>query len=1150
MPISSERLRIELDRLARDDAAFEAFAGDYAAALDPHRYGALHTYGHGIHGRTVRGWPDLFQAEPDGRINAVSVMSSIDRRYVGRHLRRDVERITQRNVASFLFIAWGPTPAPELVADCVARLSRAGLGGDAVQLIFGPDLLRSLSRARFRAVVLRHLEISTSIAPFQDDRSPELFADDTTTFRPTRAEYEAELVHRPAIVDEVLDRFEHEQAILIRGEGAAGKTVLATHVALSARWSAFFYLRLTGEESGISEALNVISGTGEADVLFVVDDVHLAEPVARAIYDHILRYVPAARLLLVGRVWTPEGAPEGGASLAPLEEGAITVRASPRDLGGVAGRLLARRRLTLEGVHDETFERWESTFGGDLLAFSLALEGRLELDGLRAVLRTGWELHQEDALRYLRRRYVERCEERERRDLLRIAAVGMIELTCYGDVLEAPLLPHSTQHGVVLDASTTSVGARRWRLVHAGLGRLLTRAVGLDEDETRDLVADTVGRSLRMAYALTAHPTASRIVDARDAVRRAMESPGAFRALLSGHTLEVSTEVIHGLERAGYIERDVADVAVSREPGALIGAVARGRAEDLMALLVFARSRPRVAATLAALARDGRLPLASFVSGAAVAGKFHVVAHLLEAVAWRRRGDARRSAGAERDDELVDFRRELTKVLMTDEARAAIHGGVPELPSLAYLSRLLEAAHANAPGFYSALVDDLTTGPAAAPLAERIVRRPDDALGRVLYALDLETEGRANGLLEGMAESSSGALARAISDLGIEAITAILRALDDLAPQCAAKIRCWLATDDGTERLLRSVLSGDAGRVVHLLREGGAIGAALPRLMERLSTPTARDELARRLTETDIGPLANLAEMWPSASDVIRQIDLDAWRLNPYLATKISVADLASTLRTLDLAGRPDLAESLADAVIRDAPGDRDGASHGLRSVTHVLRRSALSAPEKLMFLDRVARPHVAAAYYEHGAAGLANALYSVWSLQPTEVVEWFVRAELSEAIRRDWSELAAEDPPPDADDDILSDLQDALRLRGVAALFGVVVPDDAGPPGEVLIASVRAPIAGRGHAIGKAQLILGLLVAVPLAVAADQLDALDVAIAESFAMEGLTGRSIALSDAIRTYVNENEPDRAALLDQLARLRHHEPALLAVSERA
>lgn len=477
------------------------------------------------------------------------------------HLEEDLkkaEALGKGRLAGFLFVAWDNEPSPltdhkktnlryKKLMSYRDRLIALGIPSDRINFVFKKQLVPALTQPRFASILKEILGLPCHSLPFRlISQESRIFgsAGRLDAFAPTKEEYLSGLVHRTAIADEIEKRLDHPSWAWIRGRGSAGKTVLAIQIALDyeAGLHPAYYLDLAKTDASASEALDVITTFADDQVLFIVDNVHLDEGFARDVFDHWKVASMGSRLLLLGRDVSISD-PRGAASpLDELREEALTLEVKPDDLAGVFLRL-ARRFLSSPSYFSkpphETLQDWHHLFGGDLIAFSAAVAKRIER------LTNGvWQLQAQDAAEYVRETYLERANEAERHNLLRIAVLAQLEVDMPEEAIELVNIRLFLRDGLVHRIERGSDGRyRKYNLVHPGLGDLLLTAAGYSLEELNRFISE------QFRYVARRNPFCGMQIASRlESANRAQEAISVLKSIIESDRGLVSALIASGLQ--------------------------------------------------------------------------------------------------------------------------------------------------------------------------------------------------------------------------------------------------------------------------------------------------------------------------------------------------------------------------------------------------------------------------------------------------------------------------------------------------------------------------------------------------------------------------------------------------------------------------
>ncbi len=304
-------------------------------------------------------------------------------------------------------------------------------------------------------------------------------SDRSEAFAPSLKEFREGLVHRSILSDKVEARLATHGWAWVRGRGAAGKTVLAIQIALGYEAKSYpaYYLNLATTEVEIAEAFDALTAFTNEQVLFIIDNVHLNEDFAREVFDFWQENARGSLLLLLGRATTLTD--ERGLSnpLEDLQAEALTLTVNPDDLTGVFHRIARKipfRTATFPTPPAIMLQQWQKLFGGDLIAFSAAVARRIN-----QLTMSDWQLQPQDAANYVREQYLDKANEAERTNLLRMAVVAELEYPMPVDQIYRTDMRDLLRSGVAYRAATSRNGKHDYyHLIHAGLGELLLTALG------------------------------------------------------------------------------------------------------------------------------------------------------------------------------------------------------------------------------------------------------------------------------------------------------------------------------------------------------------------------------------------------------------------------------------------------------------------------------------------------------------------------------------------------------------------------------------------------------------------------------------------------------------------------------------------------
>lgn len=290
---SESAIRDAIEGLKRSPGAFQRLVERYAQITFPDRFQELVPKGRNPQDVAIKGWPDAHVLLADGRIDAVEMTHSPAWE---SHIKKDYQRARQLGhgrMAGFLYVAWASAPKIDKIQQHRDRFVKLGVPADRVKFVFIQELVTTLTRPRYAELWINVLGLPCGCLPFQPIREAQLLFgrdDQIATFAPTRSEYVEGKVHRPRLADEVERQLTQHGRAFVRGLGAAGKTVLATQIALSAarNHGPAYYCDLVSfgsdaTNTAMSAAMDAITTRADNGVLFIVDNVHINESFAHTI---------------------------------------------------------------------------------------------------------------------------------------------------------------------------------------------------------------------------------------------------------------------------------------------------------------------------------------------------------------------------------------------------------------------------------------------------------------------------------------------------------------------------------------------------------------------------------------------------------------------------------------------------------------------------------------------------------------------------------------------------------------------------------------------------------------------------------------------------------------------------------------------------
>lgn len=468
----------------------------------PSVLGILYCGGRNSEGSTTVGWPDAGVILPDGTIDGVEATCGKDWQ---RHLEKDFKNAINSKypkLAGYLFIAGSPTNVPaKKIAGYKNKFVKIGIPKDKVDIVIGTRLVSELAepefaRVRHTILGLRNLSDYFSMSRIGVDTSERV-----GVFQPEPDEYGKGWVYRPELAGKVEVCLSKEGCALVRGRGASGKTVLARMITMGDKYSRLpsYYIDLSQFADRIDvyrgKIINEIGEFGGKDILFIVDNIHLAENAADQIYDewkHTFTH-EGTLLLLLGR----ETKNLRGYAFESDDLNPMILTARSKEVRGVFRRLALKHiesENDLPNPPENEVSKWVKTFGGppenpettvDLIAFSAAVTRRMNY-----LLESNWNLEEKDATAEIYKQYIEPLDNDETGNLLRLSA-------CPDDFLlskNALAKPHaefnkSVKAGVIFETEHGKDKYVNYRLVHSALGPLFLAAAPIDVLKERILIA-------------------------------------------------------------------------------------------------------------------------------------------------------------------------------------------------------------------------------------------------------------------------------------------------------------------------------------------------------------------------------------------------------------------------------------------------------------------------------------------------------------------------------------------------------------------------------------------------------------------------------------------------------------------------------------
>jgi hypothetical protein len=947
MAPSESAIESAVEALKKSPGTFQRLAEYYAQMVYPKRFPTLIPGGRDKSDVVLKGWPDAYIGDPPDAVEATHSPKW------KKHLNDDLRKAEARGpggLAGFLFVAWAPKPKDELLRPYRDRLVKLGVPTDNITFVFKQQFVRDLRQPRFASVWADLLGLPCSSAPFAPISQAGLFGAGNQFLAPTREEYASGRVHRPSAADKIEESLNSRGWALVRGRGAAGKTVLATQIALNpAICSTAYYLDLARDDVEDHVAIEIITTHADAGVLFVVDNVHLNGALARKLFDQWQSIPKGSRLLMLGRLISATAAQKGAPPLHDLETAAVPLEVEKKDLAGVFSRLARRMVSSPPQPSDEALDEWHRTFAGDLVAFSAAAERRRH-----ELIHGAWGLREEDAAEYVRETYLypaalEPITEQERRNLLLIGTLATLEIETPLEALETPELHHSIRHGIAHRSEYGREGYVRYRLVHPSLGKLIVKAALTPVDEMQRFCA-AASRSAFAGTMIAARlEGAGREQRSAEVLQGILKSPGGLRDSVITPGLQYARTNLERIARLGVLSLTDTDHRLADEYVELAASALRTPLHFLASFLEYAeRKLPEVHTTLSrALADPANLKI---LGETALRTPLHLLASFLEY--------------AER--KLPEVHTTLSRAL-ADPANLKILGETALRTPLADLASFLEYAERKLPEVHTTLSRALADPANLKILGETALRTPLADLASFLEYAERKLPEVHTTLSRALADPAN------LKILGETAVRTPLHFLPSIL--------------EYAERKLPDVHAALAGAL------------ADPANLKILGETALRAPLDSLLKFLRLGSIADA---------VLAALDQDRWDKVRGEMKSEQPDYMPELCKQLNRVGRPELAEAPACALIVAAEALHWHSSViGLRNVSQTLRLGRAAGPDAIFhFLDVVVtEPWLEEQYIDASPGSIAAGLYGLWGYYGQPVLDRFrtqaLRNRVAAEIRR-----------------------------------------------------------------------------------------------------------------------------------------------------
>lgn len=478
---SEQRIRDHLvENFKAAPAKLQKIGEVFLAVRDPERYQMLRPQGRNSWLQTKKGYPDAYVKDADG-VHIVEATVGDWRKHIENE---DAKRIPQLGrVGSYVLFSL--EPAESLIPQSNASEDKkdknedhykdllAGLGvpRDQIEFVFLDQLVSSLRTPRY-GWVLRDIGLVSDLLPFENLDT----VSSANPGGPTSEEYADEAVICNERLDRMFDIIRDARLFVITGLGGVGKTTAG--LALAYRWlnrnpAGAYYLDakwLSGVMGGsLREALSAIEYYKNTETLFVIDNVHLLQ------YDEIARIVqcaqasPITSVMLLGRDFPRDviaNLPVALQREVHIEPLSVT----RRDLLA-AYRLHARHVVLHKNIPEPTevqLAEWHR-LAPDLVLFSASLRGaKLKLmSGLIPAV------SREEAINYVRARYIADLPPDERKSLITIAKLAELEIPASLRSLHGVGPKWLLGNGLIAQSTSTGSHAQRFSLPHDNFGALI-----------------------------------------------------------------------------------------------------------------------------------------------------------------------------------------------------------------------------------------------------------------------------------------------------------------------------------------------------------------------------------------------------------------------------------------------------------------------------------------------------------------------------------------------------------------------------------------------------------------------------------------------------------------------------------------------------
>lgn len=296
---------------------------------------------------------------------------------------------------------------------------------------------------------------------------------------PVLHEFEQDRVYFPKdLGEQVFDLLDRDRLALVSGPGCCGKSVFGAALALSwqhQKAGTCLWLDLREQDEANNDHRQILKGFAHwnrGPLLLVIDNAHLDEKLVQWLQDELRARElarPHCHVLLLSRPAPTKPAWDRYNLFEQLAPFTVPLAATVETFAGVARRLFLRLEREPSWTEPQ-YKGWLSNFGGDLIAFGLAVVEALAKNGLPSI---------KHALDYARQHYLDQAKTAQcgERPLLRMCAMASLDMSIHeqglGEAFDK-LYPQLAREAL---ATPLRRGDHpHWQFQHAGLGEFLLKA--------------------------------------------------------------------------------------------------------------------------------------------------------------------------------------------------------------------------------------------------------------------------------------------------------------------------------------------------------------------------------------------------------------------------------------------------------------------------------------------------------------------------------------------------------------------------------------------------------------------------------------------------------------------------------------------------